>query len=484
MVSIRPPSDDLDKNLIDSLADTISQSTPELRLDKKRWFILFLFSITTMANACLFSTISAITDIATQYYGVESTIIDWIPNSFILTFIIIAIPTAYFMKTQGLRKCMISATSFHVVATSLHFAGVSRNGFPFFFAGQMFCAFGAGVVLQLPPRLSTVWFDTNEHAKATSIGMFANIIGVAVGFLQPTHMVPCDGNMKDAGKGLFNLYLSQLIFCVVNLGLVCIFYKEAPEYPPTYAALQTSASYDGDNKTNIMPVKDSLTVMLKDKHNLLLANAYGFYFGLYVFVTICLNELVKPIVSDDNIGWMGFSYNCFGIFGIIVCSILIDRFKCYKLIGGVLTFGALGAWVTFSYILLYIKTELYLFILYSAQGLFGVPFFAIGVEQVAEMTYPIPEGTSAAVLMILGNLNAFILILVLGTFINNGQKDIVCYTVAAIYLITFILLLCTKTHMKRQEVEESREPKELPTSSTSPPPRTASTFDRTHSTVA
>ena len=314
-------------------------------------------------------------------------------------------------------------------------------------------------------------FAANEHATATSIMMFSNIFGAAIGFLQPTHLVPSTSDMTATGDGFFYLYVSQLSFCFIDLLLIYAFFVEQPTFPPTYAAWYTSKSYyNGDNRIcdgdssnphdgdssgdSNMSLKTSLKILLTNKHTLMLCNGYGLYFALYCFLGACLNQLVKLEVSDSNVGWMGFSYNCVGIVGTMVSGLLIDRFKCYKSVGCVLTLGSLVMWIVFCYLLLYVKREVLLFIAYVCMAVFAVPYFSVGVEQLAEATYPVPEGTSAAVALTVGNTYSFLAILLLGRAVDGGYRDVVCYIVAGLYALSFLFICCVKTEMRRQEEEE------------------------------
>ena len=151
---------------------------------------------------------------------------------------------------------------------------------------------------------------------------------------------------------------------------------------------------------------------------------------------------------------MGFSYNCCGLVGTLVSGILMDRYKCYKLVGCVLTLGSLLLWVVFSYLLLYVKHTLSLFIVFTCLSFFAVPYFSVGVEQLAETTYPVPEGTSSAVAMTIGNAYSFIAILLLGHAVDGGYRTLVCYVVGSVYVCTFPIISCVKMDMRREEEEK------------------------------
>ena len=120
-------------------------------------------------------------------------------------YVVTALPFAYFMTKIGLRTTVIIAASINAVAGCLHFAGCSRNGFPFVIAGQIVGPLAVRYILYVPPKLAAEWFSNNEQSKATSIGTFANTAGTAISFLPSSQMVP-DSDMSKVGKEIFIFY--------------------------------------------------------------------------------------------------------------------------------------------------------------------------------------------------------------------------------------------------------------------------------------
>ena len=64
--------------------------------------------------------------------------------------------------------------------------GVKRDLFWLVMLAQTFNAITDALVLQLPPKLAAIWFPETEIATATSIGVNANLLGVAFGFFIPS----------------------------------------------------------------------------------------------------------------------------------------------------------------------------------------------------------------------------------------------------------------------------------------------------------
>ena len=57
------------------------------------------------------------------------------------------------------------------------------------FFGQTLAALANPFLIHIPPRLAAIWFPSNQVSTATSIGVFGNQLGVAIGFIIPPMFV-------------------------------------------------------------------------------------------------------------------------------------------------------------------------------------------------------------------------------------------------------------------------------------------------------
>ena len=441
-------SDDTDI-LIRHSHDRRHRKTRQVRLYKRRWLMLSIFCLNSMMNAVIWISLSSINDITSKYYKVDPAVIDWMANLFLLVYVFAALPATYFMTCWGLRPTMVVGASFNAVATALHFAGCGRNGFPFVVCGQIFAAIAFATILQVPGRLSAVWFGSNERSVATSLGVSMNTFGVAVGFLQPTHMVPQSHDMSKISDGFRLLSLCQMCVCVFLLFTVYSFFEEEPPTP-----IATSGSIAGeDNGPSFM---ESLRILSRDSQFNILAQSYGLYFGMYCSFSVLLNELVAirfPEGYEGYIGWMGFGCDAIAIVSMFILGLILDKFHIFRSIAIFLNLASLTLMFIFLLVLIRFPSFPILFVDYILLGAFGIPFFATGIEQVAEMTYPIQEGTSSAIILIIGNLYGFFMILLLGTLIEQGQILIAGGFMLGFYVISTILAICVRTSLRRTEIE-------------------------------
>lgn len=391
-------------------------------------------------------SISAINDIVRQYYRVPPVGIEWLSNMCVLTYIVLALPASALIMQWGIRPVIFGAATLNFLGTAFHYAGYDRERFYFVLFGQAFVAIAYSCILQMPGKLSALWFPENERATATSIGVVMNLFGVAVGFIQPSLTVLASTNNDEIKGDLQNFYLAQLVMAAVIL-LITFSYQEKPPTPPT--AVQ---------ERDTIPFFDSLKMLFQNKYFIFLSQSYGIYFGCFVSIFVLINPLITNIYPhgvEMQIGWMGFWNNIVAIVSFIFLGLLLDRYHKYQLTAFLLNLISMIFWLVWVIVLTHTNSFNAIYILYVFLGLFFVPYFACGIEQAAEMTYPVSEETSSSVILVLGNIYAFIFIVALGVLAQSGYVQLVGYLLVGMYFVSTVTSALAKTELKRIISEKS-----------------------------
>lgn len=412
---------------------------------KRRWLTLFIFSMNTMMNGLLFMSLSPINNIVVRYYNVPSVNVEWLSNMFMLSYIFLALPSSYLMSKWGVRPIITIASCLDFIATVLHFIGSHRDRFWLVLVGQGFAAVAYCMIIQIPGKLSSQWFPERESATATSIGVFMNLLGVAVGFLQPALMVKDSHNMNVVQEGLSFFFISQMFLSGAIL-LLTTAYKEKPRTPPTLSSLRESTCFVSTIKS-----------LLRNKYYIILAQSYGIYFGLFVTFSVLVNPLLTmkfPSGYESSLGWMGFWCDMAAILSCLLIGLLLDKFSAHQLTAVLLNFFSMCVWLAFILCLVNMNHFTTLYILYVVLGIVGIPYFASGMEQAAEMTYPVSEETSSTIILILGNLYGFIFIYTLGVAAEYGYVKVVGFTMVGLYCLSTLFALFAKTELNRTNAEK------------------------------
>ena len=424
-------------------------------LTPKRWAVLFLFSMISMANAALWITIPSISNISMAYYDISAISVDWFSMLFLLGYAIFAMPASAFMERFGVKACLLTAASLNGVAGSLRFAGVERSRFIFVFTGQVFAAIGSAFVLQVPPKLAAVWFGEHERATATSIGVLMNLVGVAVGFIQPTSVVDDSKDMNIVHDGMFSLLLSQALFCIATLVCTYIIVDEKPQLPPSRSeALRDMIS----GEFHVHSFGEAMKTLFKSRDFILTAQAYGLMFGLLTCVTTLLNQVTKSqyaLVSDFKIGMMGFVGTIFGAVSTLCVGILIDRFPRYKEVAIVISVSSVLSLAGFSVLLLYFQNFVALFFFFCLFNVALIPFLGSGLTQLAEITYPVSEELSSTIALVLGNFYGFVSTYFFGWLLDRNLPQLTFALLTGLFGLAMIFIFLAKVPRNKTMAEHS-----------------------------
>lgn len=452
LIPKQPPDQKIKRSTTET-TDQPKSDIPNFHVYKSRWLMLLIFCLTTMLNGSMFMGLGSVVDVVAPYYKVSEVSIEWLSNMFMVVYIVVAMPSAFLMSKYGVRRVLTIASGCGAAGAALQYGGYKRHSYMLVVAGQFFAAVAYGNIIQVPGKLSAVWFAPKERGISTSIGVFMNILGVAIGFVQPAHMIPNTNNFDEIESGVRYFFLSKLIFASFVFALTAFAFKEQPPTPPCHAQMDGEMVEPG--------FKESLVMLVKDKNFMLMAQAYGIYYGLYVGVSVVVSPLVlwkhEYTIADINeqIGWMGFSCNIAAAVSCYVIGIFLDRTSRYKGVAVFLNACSVLAWCAFTMVLTQTSSFKGVFAAYVVFGTVGIPYFASGVEQAAEMTFPVPEGTSSTVILQLGNMYGFGLIFGLGSLAQKGYHIEVVFIILGLYALSTFLLCLAKTELKRSKSEKA-----------------------------
>ena len=470
-------------------------------LYKRRWLILALFSLISMTNEVIWISLSSITSIVKEYYQVSYIAVNWLSMVYMLFYVFVLL-SAYVLTKQGLKFTIVVGTVLNGLGSCLRLIGSSRDGFVFAFLGNASAALAQCFILFVPPTLAAVWFGENERATASAIGVLMNMFGVAVGFLMGGMIVPSSTDYDGAVKqGMFNMLLSQALFCTILVILCVVLIKNAPKTPPTMSqalirnakakSMQTKAAFKPKegvqitdsatttnccgNETDTIPdmpklalddplqienigFTKSLKILAKDKNFHLVTQAYGFYFGLFAAYNTVLNQMCTVYFpgEEKQIGLMGFASIILGLLGIFLAGIWIDKTKHYKIISVGTFVCCMLSMILFTLVLRYTSNMSAVFGTFCIFGFFSYPYMTVGLEHAAELTYPISEGTTSGILLLVGNMYGIMLTYAMGAIIDRGGSDVAGYIMAAAYGFGLLAVLFLKGELKRAQADSLR----------------------------
>eukprot|EP00794_Sanderia_malayensis_P007513 gene7513-8347_t len=427
----------------------------DIKLSAKRFLVLFIFSMITMANAAIWITLSSVSNVVTAYYSIQYAAVNWLSMSYLLSYSIFAFPASIFLSKCGLKPCIVVAASLNGIGCCLRYAGVDQSQFVLLATGQVFAAVGSAFVLQVPPKLAAVWFGEHERVTATSVGVLMNLLGVSVGFIQPTLLVDDNNDAEIIYSGMNKLLLSQAVFCILFVFAALILVEEKPKQPPSRSEALRDESV---SHCAHLTIKQSIRKLFMSKSFNLTTQAYGIMFGLMTCISTILNQAVKSeyaFVSDFQIGLLGFIATLCGSAATFLVGLFLDRRPKYKLTGVLLFILTTLSMAIFTITLLHMKNFSILFVVYCLLNIGMFPFFSSGLEQISEITYPVDQDISCSIPLIFGNIYGLVLTLLLGLLINKNMIQLSFLLMTAVFGLGLLCIVIAKVPMRRSLADHS-----------------------------
>jgi sugar phosphate permease len=351
-----------------------------------RWVVMVSFMAVVAINKLLWITYAPVTSDAAAYYQVDTLSIGLLSMSFMIVYILVSIPASWFIDRYGIRVSVGAG----VLLTGIFglVRGLVGGNYTLALLSQIMIAIGQPFILNAITSVAARWFPQEERATASGLGSLAIYLGVLVGML-----------VAPALTSAYGIKQMLVIFGVVSVVLMLqffIFIKDRPD--------QEKSSREPEVRALMF---DGLRDILKHKGFLLLMAIFFVGLGIFNAVTTWIEDLLKPRgFSIAQAGLTGGIMIIGGIIGAVILPTLSDKAKKRVpfLIASILgaAVGLAGVAYASSYFLLLASSFILGFFLLSAGP--------IGFQYGAEITRPIPEGTSNGLLLLMGQISGILFI--------------------------------------------------------------------------
>ena len=311
---------------------------------------------------------------------------------------------------------------------------------------QTLCAIAQIFVLGIPARISAVWFGPNEVSTATSIGVFGNQMGTAVGFVIPPVLVPPSHDLDTLARDLSTMFYINAGFATSVFLLILILFKDKPPAPPSRAQ---QLAIEAAMKENYLK---SLMNLVKNPGFLILVLAYGINVGCYYGIATLLNPIILYYFpgEEENAGRIGLTIVLMGLLGAIVAGVWLDKSKTFKsttiAIYAFSFTGAVAYTFTLDLGLIWVA-----FVTAGSLGFFMTSYLPVGFEFAAEITYPESEGTSSGLLNAAAQFFGIIFTIGMRAMLDSIGPLSANLTVCGFLLVGIVLTGIIKPDYRRQK---------------------------------
>jgi MFS family permease len=361
-----------------------------------RWVVLAVFMLINLIMQMLWITYAPITGPAANYYGVTDSQIGLLAMTFMIVFIPLSIPVSWVIDRFGFRLAVsIGAVLMGVFSIMRGLAGANYG---LVLAGTIGIAIGQPFMMNAWTKVPANWFAINERATAVGLVTLANLVGVALGQV-----------LTPILTEQLSIPTVQLIYGGMAAIAAVLFIALSREYPPT------PPCPPGMETRSLM--LDGLKQILRSVPFWLFVIVYFVGMGIFNGINTWVESIIRPRgFTPTDAGTLGALMVFGGIVGAVVFPSLSDKQhkrQRYMLLGVLLAIPGLVG-VTFS--------TAYWLLLVSAffLGFFLISVAPIGMQYVAEITYPAPEGTSAGLIQLFGQVSVVFVYIMEAMRSKNG----------------------------------------------------------------
>ncbi len=352
-----------------------------------RWVVLPAFMFIAAMTQLLWITFAPITGTAAEFYGISELEIGLLSMSFMIVYIVMAIPSAWVIDTYGFRVAVgIGAALTGIFALT---RGIFASDYTLVLASQIGIAIGQPFVMGSITKVAARWFPINQRATATGLGTLSLYVGILLAMVLTPYLT-----IKYNMESMLMIYG---VVTAISAITFIIFARENPPTPPCPPGYEERAL-----------MFDGLKRVFKARDFVLLTIIFFVGLGIFNGVSTWIEPIVSPRgFSISQAGMLGGLMLLGGIIGALVLPALSDRYRKRKpfillaLIG--LTPGLVGMTFATSYWLLLLSGFVFGFFLLSAGPII--------LQYGAEVTYPAPEGTSNNLLWLVGQGSGIVFIL-------------------------------------------------------------------------
>uniref|UniRef100_A0A914VNP2 Major facilitator superfamily (MFS) profile domain-containing protein n=1 Tax=Plectus sambesii TaxID=2011161 RepID=A0A914VNP2_9BILA len=350
------------------------------------------------SNTMSWIAYAPVSNFADGFYGAGMA--NWFSLVYLICTVPVGIVAMWAGQKFGLRTAILIAAWTNGIGGLIRF-GSSFLGdglrFPVAIFGQAIASVAYPFIMFLPTKVAGTWFPDKQRAIATTIGVMSNPLGVLFANLISPALVRSANHI---------LYLNALTFILCTIACLIATVgvtRSEPKKPPTHSASQAQ-----------MPFVEGLKKCFKSKAYMVLFLVMGGGIGMFNCLYTIMQQLLCPKGYDNVFSGICCSLMIVGgVFGATGAGIFVGRTKMYEETMKVAMALAVIAGVVFTQLALHPHLQVWIAITCFMFGVLGLATYPVGLELSAECTFPVSETTSTGLIVLSGQVQGFIFVVLM-----------------------------------------------------------------------
>ena len=352
-----------------------------------RWVILAAIVPMIICTEVFWLTLAPIASMAAEYYHVSGMEISMFSASYMIMYIIFTLPASWVIDTYGYRQSLVIGALITAVFGILRLLFADQFGIVL--ACQFMIAIGQPFLLNISTKVPANWFPVTERAIASGILTMAQYLGFVVAMvLSP---------MLAKRNGIPGIYLVYGILACICAAVAIAFTRERPKTAPGPEA----------EKEEI-----SIKSMLRLFHNSNFIYVLVIVFismGIFNTLLTLLESILKPRgITMEEAGIAGAVFVVAGVLGAVLLPLISDKIHRRT----PMFIAAITLLVPCYLGLTYLSDFVLVCVVSGLAGFTVMGVAPILFQHGAEVAYPVKEGTSFGLILLMGQISGALFVVV------------------------------------------------------------------------
>jgi len=367
-------------------------------VSKYRWVILLAIFPIIVSTEMMWLSLAPISSMAQSFYGVKSLSIDMLSMSYMIMFIIFSIPASWVVDKFGYRHSLIIGALLTAVFGTVR--AVFADNFTIIMIAQFMIAVGQPFLLNISTKVPANWFPAAERSTAAGILTMAQYVG----FAAPMLLSP----VLAQSRGIPFVLRTFAIIAVISAVICIVFTREKPlAAPPGPIAPREDLSFT------------SMKKLFKNKAYLSVLTVCFISIGIFNTVLTVLESILKPHgITSAEAGVVGAVFVVAGVVGAVVLPIISDKagIRIPFFVGSIILL--IPAYLGFTFV----NTFLLLVVIAALAGFTIMGVAPILFQHGSEVAYPIQEGTSLGMILLMGQISGVLFVFLFDVLKNSSNS--------------------------------------------------------------
>lgn len=352
----------------------------QYKVYRYRWVILAAIVPIIICTEMFWLTFAPISSLAESFYGVGSMEISMFTSSYMIMYIIFAIPASWVIDRFGFRKALITGALITAVFGVLRYLFATEFIPVIIF--QFIIAIGQPFLLNISTKVPANWFPVTERSIASGILTMAQYLGFVVAMvLSP---------MLAQSYGIPNLFLVFGIVACVCAVVAILYTRECPPTPPGPEAEKEDISIS------------SMIKLFKNRNFSYVLVIVFISMGIFNALLTLIETILKPRgITMDQAGIVGAVFVVAGVIGAVLLPVISDKLHRRT----PLFIIAISLLVPLYLGLTYLSDFAFVTVVSGIAGFTVMGVAPILFQHGAEVAYPVKEGTSFGLILLMGQIS-------------------------------------------------------------------------------